>query len=287
MRAGTAAVFVALMALAALVAPAAAQISIGIGLPRVGVDIGFDTPDYPQLQLVPGYPVYYAPGLNANYFYYDGMFWILQGDNWYSSAWYNGPWQGVGPGDVPDFILRVPVGYYIHPPGFFLNWQRDAPPHWGEHWGTGWAQRRGGWDRWDQRSMPAAAPPPSYQQRYAGAHYPRPEQQGELRHQQDHYQPRDPVVRRVMDAQQPRASERQRPQSSSTPAPPSQQQQRVPEAPRAQAKAPAPQQQRGPESRGPQAGTGQPPAQQHRAESGPAQGREGEAHDEGRGEGRR
>ena len=71
--------------------PAAAQLSIGFGAP--GVSIGINVPVYPQLVRVPGYPVYYAPQVNSNYFFYDGAYWVYQGDNWYSSAWYNGPWN--------------------------------------------------------------------------------------------------------------------------------------------------------------------------------------------------
>lgn len=241
-----------LAALAALAAPASAQISIGIGLPHVGIDIGYNVQSYPNLRLVPGYPVYYVPGMDANYFYYDGMFWIFQGDYWYSSAWYNGPWQVVGPADVPDYVLRVPVGYYGRPPMFFGGWQRDAPPRWGEHWGAGWTQQRGDWDRWDHRSAPAAAPPPSYQQRFSGAHYPRPEQQGELRRQQDHYQPHDPVVRRVMDAQQQRGAERPSPPPAGAPA----QRQRSPGNPGAQPRAATPEQSQQPVRGNP---AGQPP----------------------------
>ena len=72
---------------------AAAQMSVGIGFP--GVSIGINLPVYPELVPVPGYPVYYAPQVNSNYFFYDGMYWVYQGDNWYASSWYNGPWALV------------------------------------------------------------------------------------------------------------------------------------------------------------------------------------------------
>ena len=77
------------------VTSATAQVSIGIGLP--GVSIGINLPVYPQLVPVPGYPVYYAPQVNSNYFFYDGMYWVYQSDNWYASSWYNGPWGLVAP----------------------------------------------------------------------------------------------------------------------------------------------------------------------------------------------
>ena len=39
---------------------------------QVSVSIGINVPSYPELVRVPGYPVYYAPGLNSNFFFYDG-----------------------------------------------------------------------------------------------------------------------------------------------------------------------------------------------------------------------
>ena len=184
------------------VGPAIGQVSVGVGLPYVS--IGINVPLYPQLVRVPGYPVYYAPDLNSNYFFYDGMYWVYQNDNWYASSWYNGPWGLVAPQDVPVFVLRVPVSYYRQPPGFFIGWQIDAPPRWGDHWGAEWEHRRAGWERWDHNSVPAPAPLPVYQRQYSGDRYPRVEQQHALQGQNDHYQPHDPEVRRQYEAQQGR-----------------------------------------------------------------------------------
>ena len=178
---------------------AVAQVSIGIGFP--GVSIGFNLPVYPELVRVPGYPVYYAPRLEANFFFYDGMYWVYHGDNWYASSWYNGPWGLVGPNYVPFFILRIPVRYYRVPPPYFRGWQPDAPPHWGEHWGREWEQRRGGWDRWDRRAVPAPAPLPIYQRGYSGDRYPHTEQQPLLHDRNYRYQPRDAVVRQHYEEQ--------------------------------------------------------------------------------------
>ena len=179
---------------------AAAQVSIGIGLP--GVSIGFSLPMYPQLVPVPGYPVYYAPQVNSNYFFYDGMYWLYQRDNWYASSWYNGPWQLVAPEAVPLFVLRVPVRYYRRPPAYFHGWRSDAPPHWGDHWGNAWAQRRAGWDNWDRSSVPPPAPLPVYQRQYSGNRYPAVEQQQVLQSQNYRYQPRDAVVQQHYQTQQ-------------------------------------------------------------------------------------
>ena len=186
-------VLIVLLMLFGSMTSAMAQVSIGIGLP--GVNIGINFPLYPELVQVPGYPVYYAPRLNSNYFFYDGMYWVYQDDNWYASSWYNGPWGLVDAWSVPPFVLRIPVRYYRQPPMYFRGWQSDAPPRWGEHWGNEWQQRRSGWDRWDRNAAPAPAPLPVYQRKYSGDRYPQAEQQQALRNQNYHYQPRDAVVR--------------------------------------------------------------------------------------------
>ena len=179
-------------------APAAAQVSIGVGFSNVS--IGINLRMYPDLVPVPGYPVYYAPGLDSNYFFYDGMYWVYQSDNWYASSWYNGPWRFIDPEFVPVYVLRVPVRYYRQPPMYFRSWRSDAPPRWGEHWGNNWSQRRSGWDRWDRNATPARPPLPVYQRQYAGDRYPRVEQQQELQKRNYRYQPRDPVVRQQYQA---------------------------------------------------------------------------------------
>lgn len=185
--------FIVLGMLASSVASAAVQLSIGIGLPYAS--IGINVPAYPELVVVPGYPVYYAPRLQTNYFFYDGMYWIFQDDEWYASSWYNGPWWIVDPYAVPVYILRIPVRYYRQPPGYFRGWRSDAPPRWNNHWGRDWERQRRGWDNWDRGSEPTPAPLPTYQRQYSGDRYPKQlEQQHELQQQRYRYQPRDPLV---------------------------------------------------------------------------------------------
>lgn len=175
------------------VASAAVQLNVGLGLPPAS--IGINVPAYPELVVVPGYPVYYAPRLPTNYFFYDGMYWVFQGGNWYASSWYNGPWWIVEPDAVPAYILRIPVRYYRQPPAYFRGWQSDAPPRWDSHWGRDWEQHRRGWDKWDRGSEPTPAPLPIYQRQYSGDRYPRQlEQQHELQQQRYRYRPRDPAV---------------------------------------------------------------------------------------------
>ena len=164
---------------------------------QVSVSIGINVPVYPELVRVPGYPVYYAPRLGTNYFFYDGMYWVLQGDNWYASSWYNGPWAIVAPYDVPVFVLRVPVRYYRVPPPYFRGWRPEAPPHWGERFGHDWERQRPGWNHWDRRAAPPPAPLPVYQRRYPADRYPPAAQQPQLHERNYRYQPREPVVQQM------------------------------------------------------------------------------------------
>ena len=190
----------ALSTLLCAAATAEAQVSFGIQAP--GVSIGVNLPVYPTLVRVPNYPVYYDPQVNANYFFYDGLFWVYSGDTWYSSTWYDGPWQPVAPDYVPYFVLRIPVRYYREPPPYFHGWSSDAPPRWGEHWGHDWESHRAGWDQWNRNSVPAPAPLPVYQKQYSGDRYPHAQQQQQaLRTQNYHYQPHEQVTRQAFQQQ--------------------------------------------------------------------------------------
>lgn len=160
---------------------------------NVSVNVGINVPVFPNLVLVPGYPVYYDPAIGLNYFFYDGLYWVFAGDNWYASGWYNGPWRYVERYRVPLYVLRVPVRYYRQPPPYFRSWHADEPPHWDERWGRDWERRHSGPDQWGRNPEPA--PVPSYQRQYSGERYPREvERQHSIRSENYRYQPREPVV---------------------------------------------------------------------------------------------
>lgn len=162
---------------------------------NISVGIGINVPAYPQLVLVPGYPVYYDPRLNLNYFFYDGLYWVFISDNWYASSWYNGPWYFVERSYVPLYVLRVPVRYYRQPPAYFRGWHADAPPRWSERWGRDWEGRRSRSDQWGRSPAPDPAPLPSYQRQYSGDRYPREvEHQHSIRSENYRYQPREAVT---------------------------------------------------------------------------------------------
>lgn len=214
------------MAAAISIIPAAAvqaQVSFGLSVSTPGVSIGINVPSYPLLVQVPGYPVYYDPQASANYFFYDGLYWVYSNDNWYASSWYNGPWQLVYQDHVPLFVLRVPVRYYRVPPPYFYGWRPEAPPRWGDHWGHDWERRRPGWDRWDSRNIPRLAPLPAYQQKYPGNRYPGSvDRQRAIRGEHDRYQPHESVNRQILGQPDRRDDQRRvpRPQAGGQPGAP-------------------------------------------------------------------
>jgi hypothetical protein len=232
--------------------PAFAQLSINFGSP--GVNIGINVGSYPTLQRVPGYPVYYAPGMNSNYFFYDGLYWVFQADSWYASSWYNGPWNLVDSMNVPVYLWRVPVRYYRHPPSYFKSWRADDAPRWGDHWGASWQQRHSGWDQWNRSSAPAPAPLPAYQRQYSGSRYPQASQQAVIESQNYRYQPTDAVAKQQF--QQRRAQAQAAPQQQPAP-------QRQPLQTRATQQRPSPEQQQAqqPQQHPQQTGTQQAPRQ--------------------------
>lgn len=90
---------------------------------HIGINIGVPPPPPvvleapPPLIVVPRSPVYYAPQLPYNYFYYHGTYYTLHDGAWFSAASFGGPWGYVAVGRVPRPILAVPVRYYRVPPG--------------------------------------------------------------------------------------------------------------------------------------------------------------------------
>jgi len=187
----------------AAVAPAHAEIQFGVSAQLPGVSINLGLPAQPAMALIPGLPVYYAPHVRANYFFYDGLYWVLHGDDWYFSSWFGGPWYAVDPYDVPDFILRIPVRYFPLRPHYFLGWHPESSPRWGDHWGHDWSHRRRGWDHWDRRHLPAVAPLPEYQRRFPAHRYPDTDrQQRAIRGVNEHYHPREARTREAIERQQ-------------------------------------------------------------------------------------
>ena len=94
--------------------PAAADVNVGItiGVPPPPAVV-LEVP--PPLIVVPGSPVYYAPEVPYNFFYYGGAYYVFNDGYWFSSRSAHGPWGYVR--HAPPPVLRVPVRYYRVPPG--------------------------------------------------------------------------------------------------------------------------------------------------------------------------
>lgn len=117
---------VGLAILIAFAGPAVADnVSIGISTPSVNLGLNIGSP--PPLVVVSGTPVYHAPSVPHNYFFYSGYYYLFHEGTWFYSVHYNGPWAGLVIHQVPRPILTVPVSYYKVPPG---HAKKLGPPPW-------------------------------------------------------------------------------------------------------------------------------------------------------------
>lgn len=119
--------------LAGILVAATLGIIPGSGLAHTAVHFGIQIGAPPQLAVVPGTPVYYAPPLLYNYFLYGERYYLFHNGAWFFAPTYNGPWTVTAVHYVPRPILRVPVAYYPAPP----HWRRHGPPPWAHAWGHG------------------------------------------------------------------------------------------------------------------------------------------------------
>lgn len=117
----------ALVLATAFLAPAVAQ-----GQVNIGITIGTPPPPVvvaaPQLVVVPGTPVSYAPGVSFNLFVFGGRYYSLHGGTWFVAATHGGPWTAIAVERVPQPVLAVPVAYYKVPPGHAKKMDGGGPP---------------------------------------------------------------------------------------------------------------------------------------------------------------
>jgi hypothetical protein len=116
----------ALLALSLSARAADVHVGINIGVPPPPPPIVVETP--PPLVVVPRTPVYYAPDVPYNFFYYEGLYYVFHDGYWFSATTSRGPWAYVR--HVPRPVLAVPVRYYKVPPG---HAKRHGPPPWAGH----------------------------------------------------------------------------------------------------------------------------------------------------------
>jgi hypothetical protein len=112
--------------------------------PPQGVSIDLNIGTRPQFVAVSGIPVYYAPSVSYNYFYYGKRYYLFHGEVWFSATSYNGPWTAVALERVPGPILTVPVEYYKRPPG---HWKKHGPPPWAQ--AKGHEKKEHGKKKWE------------------------------------------------------------------------------------------------------------------------------------------
>ena len=116
--------------------PASAQI-------RVNADLGigqiyFDTE--PNMTLVPGTQVYYAPYGNYEVYRYRNRWFANRDGVWYRAAGYDGPYVQVDYDRVPQQVLAVPMTYRQQ---YNDGWQYDnSREYWQRH-------HRRHYDWWD------------------------------------------------------------------------------------------------------------------------------------------
>lgn len=109
-----------------MAAPADADVNIGITVGTPPPAIVLATP--PQLVVVPGTAVAYAPGVDFNLFFFGGRYYSLHQGVWFHASTGKGPWTMIATDRVPQPVLAVPVSYYRVPPGQAKKVDGGVPP---------------------------------------------------------------------------------------------------------------------------------------------------------------
>ena len=107
-----AATFVSALSMGLFASPVGADVTVNIGVPPPPIVIAAP----PRVVVVPGTPVYYAPGASHNLFVYGGSYYALHNGHWFHAKRPGAAWIFVPTHKVPMPVIGVPVGYYKHPP---------------------------------------------------------------------------------------------------------------------------------------------------------------------------
>ncbi len=179
--------------------PAAADLSIGFS--SGPVSIGINVPTYPRLVAVPGVPVYYAPSVAGNYFFYDGLYWVFQDGNWFASDWYNGPWRMVAAGRRAALRPARAGALLPSAAGVLPRLGRQRAAALGPALGPRLVRPPRGLGPLGPQERAARRTLPTYQRHYSGNRYPHEEERHVVRENNYHYQPHDNVTRQHYDQQ--------------------------------------------------------------------------------------
>lgn len=88
------------------------------GLAEVNFNINIGAPpmivaEPAEVVLIPSSGVYFVADAGPDLFFHAGFWWSPQGERWYRSQVYNGPWVVVEHRHVPVQVVRVPKDYRI------------------------------------------------------------------------------------------------------------------------------------------------------------------------------
>lgn len=109
------------------------NLNIGINLPAAVIA------SPPEVMLIPGTYVYFAPSLDLDIFFFSGYWYRPDRGRWYRANDYNGSWAVISTERVPRVVLHVPTDFRRTPPGHeripygqlkkhWKEWERDR--HW-------------------------------------------------------------------------------------------------------------------------------------------------------------
>jgi len=104
------------------------DVSVNIGLPLPAVVISAP----PAVVMIPGTPVYFAPDVEVDIFFYRGYWYRPYRERWYRATHYNGPWRYIAPRAVPSVIVNVPPDYRHIPPSHERIPYGQLKKHWKE-----------------------------------------------------------------------------------------------------------------------------------------------------------
>lgn len=111
-------------------------INIGINAPLPTLVVA----EPPEVLLIPGTYVYFAPGIDVDVLFYHGNWYRSNKGRWYRAQGYNGPWVFIS--KVPGPVANVPPGFRHVPPGqekipygqLKKNWKTwEDEKHWDKH----------------------------------------------------------------------------------------------------------------------------------------------------------
>jgi hypothetical protein len=108
-------------------AHAGVDVHIGVGVPVLPAVV---IPAPPAVVMIPNMPVYYAPDVGMDLFFYSGSWYRRHDDHWFRASYYNGPWAYTQPSHVPAVFMHMPAHYNRIPPGHARIPHGQLRKHW-------------------------------------------------------------------------------------------------------------------------------------------------------------